>query len=105
MTLSRQISGGHSCPAPINQPYRGQSAEAIDAILTGQVRWSIDGSVLTLTSGQGSLRAIGGIPSDSPVPTWRLTGTAQGATATQRSAAWSSPSFGQAGATRAVLHQ
>ncbi len=82
MTLSRQISGGHSCPAPINQPYRGQSAEAIDAILTGQVRWSIDGSVLTLTSGQGSLRAIGGIPSELTGPTWRLTGTAQGATAT-----------------------
>jgi heat shock protein HslJ len=82
ITLSRQISGGHSCPPPVDQPYRDESAQAIDALLTGVVRWSVDGSVLTLTSGQGSLRAIGGIRSDLTSATWRLAGTAQGATET-----------------------
>ncbi len=83
MSLSKQAYDAHSCPPPApGENYTGESEQAIDKILSGTVRWSIDGSVLTLTSGQGSLRAIGGIPADLTSATWRLTGTAQGATET-----------------------
>ena len=82
MTLRPVDSIAHSCPPPPrNGTGRDDAARAIDKILSGTVRWSVDGSVLAATSTYGSLRAIGGIRSDLTGPTWRLISTASGASA------------------------
>lgn len=80
MTLGQQQYAGHSCPAPINQPYRSGSEQAIDAVLSGELRWSVAGSVLTLSGSSGKLVAIGGVGSELAGSRWRLTATAQGTT-------------------------
>jgi hypothetical protein len=78
VTFGTPNRNDHSCPPPAAGSVRDVAAQAIDKILTGQVRWSIDGSVLTLSDSQGSLRAVGGVPSDLTGSRWRLISTARG---------------------------
>ena len=73
---------GHNCPAPLPGSTQGQAAQAIDAILSGEVRWSLDGSTLTLESGAGKLvlTASGDDVAALVGRTWQLTGTQHGST-------------------------
>ncbi len=79
-TFATWNTDDHSCPPPpAAGSVRDEAAQAIDRILTGQVRWSIDGSVLTLTGTRGSVRAVGGLPADLTGSRWRLVSTAHSA--------------------------
>ncbi len=67
----------HSCPPPPTGSVRDVAAQAIDKILTGQVRWSVAGSALTLTGARGSVGAVGGLPANLTGSRWRLISTAR----------------------------
>jgi heat shock protein HslJ len=45
----------HSCPRPQYYAAAKQAAQAVDAMLAGDVRWSINGSELTLSGHEGTL--------------------------------------------------
>jgi heat shock protein HslJ len=78
------FSGGradqHSCPAPAPGT-RNEAAQAIDAIISGVVRWTVNGSTLTLETNDGKLvlEASGGNVADLTGSAWQLTGTEHGA--------------------------
>ena len=67
----------HSCPPPANGNGRDQAAAHLDAIFSGQVRWTILDGQLALSGNKGTvlLQPVGAEQSSLTSSAWQLTST------------------------------